>query len=176
MILGTNDIEKICELLTSGHIGVMPTDTIYGLHCLANSTDLINKIYTIKDRPKNMPFITLISSTKGLNDFEILPTEFQKETMNKLWPGPNSLIFTDVSGQTRSFRLPNNEFLLNILSVTGPLISTSVNKHGYNNAKNIEEAYFNFKDKVDFFVDAGTLSNPPSNVYSLVDDAIKQLR
>lgn len=176
MILSINDVEKIQGLLKTGHIGVMPTDTIYGLHCLANSQSSIDKIYEIKERPKDMPYITLIDSVVSLKDFDIKPTPFQADIISRYWPGANTLIFEDVNGSTRSFRLPAYEFLIKILSSTGPLISTSVNKHGSSNATTIEEAYSNFKNVVDFFVDAGPLNNAPSRVYNLVNDTLVQLR
>ncbi len=113
MILDVSQTAQIADLLLDEKIGVMPTDTIYGVHCLANYQALIDRIYQIKHRPDKMPFITLVKDKNDLHAF-----------------GVDLKIFKLADGSTRSFRQPNNAFLLNILSQTGPLISTSANIHG----------------------------------------------
>jgi L-threonylcarbamoyladenylate synthase len=123
-----------------------------------------------------MPVITIISSPKDLELFDISTTDFEKEQIAKFWPGANTLIFKLPSGVTRSFRLPDNEFLISILKETGPLISTSANLHNQPFAKTIEEAISNFGDVVDFYVDGGTLDNPPSHVYNLTNGVVEQIR
>ena len=111
MILTIAQINEICELLKSRKIGVLPTDTIYGLHCLASDSALLTKIYALKQRPEGTPVITIISSIKQLQPFDVVKDTFVQEQMAKFWPGPNTLILKTLAGPTRSFRMPNNAFL-----------------------------------------------------------------
>lgn len=176
MILQTSQTQEIADLLKSGKVGILPTDTIYGLHCLATDQALIDKIYTFKRRPEGTRFITIISSIEDLKIFGVQTDDFEREQIDKFWPGPNTLIFKDQAGEMRSFRIPNNEFLIKILSVTGPLISTSANFHSQPFAATVDEAIANFGEEVDFYVDGGELDNPPSSMYRIFDGKIEKIR
>lgn len=175
-ILSIQDINKIAELLNSDAIGVMPTDTIYGLHCKALSKDLTDKIYEIKKRPASSPCITLISSIKDLDMFNLRIGEYEEFLISKYWPGPNTLIFNTTKGASQSFRLPNKEYLLKVLGLTGPLVSTSANVHKKPYAKSIKEAQDYFGEKVDFYVDAGYIEGRASNVYKVENGTLIKIR
>jgi L-threonylcarbamoyladenylate synthase len=176
MVLHTTDTDQIALLLKEGKIGVLPTDTIYGLHCLAKRSDLIDKVSDLKGREKTMPMITAISSEDDLSLFGIEIGEFEKDLINKYWPGPNTLIFDTKDGSTRSFRVPDNSFLISVLKKTGPLISTSANPHEMPFSKDITQAIEYFGDKVDFYVDGGELNNPPSSVYKISKGEVTKIR
>ena len=61
----------IIKILKKGGVGVIPTDTLYGLVGSAFSKKAINRIYKIKNRDKNKKLIVLISSIKDLKKFKI---------------------------------------------------------------------------------------------------------
>ncbi len=176
MVLNTTDLDKIGLLLKEGKIGVLPTDTIYGLHCLALRQDLIDKVSDLKGREKTIPMITLISSEDSLSLFGVEVGEFEKDLMKKYWPGPNTLIFDTKNGKTKSFRIPDNSFLVSILKISGPLISTSANPHDMPFSKDINQAIDYFGEKVDFYVDSGEIDNPPSSVYKISKGEVTKIR
>ena len=66
-------------------------------------------------------------------------------------------------------RIPENEALRSLLRETGPLMTTSANKHGGKTAATIAEAQRIFGDSVDFYVDGGDLSNRPPSTIITVD-------
>jgi L-threonylcarbamoyladenylate synthase len=176
MTLTTKDIDKVANLLKEGKIGVLPTDTIYGIHCLATRQDLIDKVSDLKGREKTMPMITVVSSEDDLSLFGVEIGEFEKDLIKKYWPGPNTLIFDTKDGSTRSFRIPDNDFLVSVLRITGPLISTSANPHEMPFSKDMTQAIDYFGDKVDFYVDGGELNNPPSSVYKISKGEVVKIR
>ncbi len=63
-------------MLLAEKAGRMPTDTIYGLHCIASSSAAIKKIYDIKHRPEQMPYITLVIGVAELVKFDVVLNEF----------------------------------------------------------------------------------------------------
>jgi tRNA threonylcarbamoyl adenosine modification protein (Sua5/YciO/YrdC/YwlC family) len=175
-IFDTNNLIEIIKLLNDGKIGVLPTDTIYGLHCSIFREASVQKIYELKGKDKNMPFITLISDQSELNKFNLILGDLEAELCKKYWPGPNTIIFQTKSGETRSFRVPDNSFLQSVLKQTGPLLSTSANTHGGMFSKDIKEATLYFGDNVDFYVDAGLLNNPPSSIYKIEGSSVHKIR
>ncbi len=176
MLLTPDKTAQIADLLLAGNIGVLPTDTVYGLHCLAQDITLRQEIIDLKGRDAKMPMITLISSIAQLANYDLAIGKFEQTAIATYWPGPNTLIFKTSTGETLSFRLPANPFLTDILNRTGPLISTSANLHGKPHATTIQQAQDYFGAKVDFYVDGGELTNAPSSVYKVYDGVLEKLR
>jgi len=176
MILSTDKISQIADLLLTKKIGVLPTDTIYGIHCLAKDSDLFEKIIDIKGKDKNTPMITLISDIKDLVNYDVNIDAFAQEQINTFWPGPNTLIFETSTGETKSFRFPKNEFLIEVLNKTGPLISTSANLHGKPHSIDVTQAIEYFGDTIDFYVDGGVLNNASSSIYKIIKGSVEKIR
>ncbi len=171
-----NQINKIAEELLAGKIGVLPTDTIYGIHCIASNDFLMKRVYELKERSEGFPFITLVQNVDEIENFGVFLNTEMEEITKSYWPGPNTLIFEANDGTTKSFRVPRNDFLNKLLRLTGPLISTSANVHGKPSAKNVDEAIAYFGEKIDFYVDSGTLDNPPSSIYKILKDKVEKIR
>ena len=53
--------KKIIDQLKNGKIGIIPTDTIYGIMGSALKPEVVEKIYSLRERSKDKPFIILIS-------------------------------------------------------------------------------------------------------------------
>jgi L-threonylcarbamoyladenylate synthase len=170
--------KEASNLLIHRKIGVIPTDTVYGISCLALEKDLVEQVYRIKQRDFNKPFIILISSIEDLRKFSINLTSDEKTRLTKSWPGPVSIILTvnDEKYQylhrgTKSiaFRLPKYIDLVSLLEITGPLVSTSANISSERPARAAAEAVEMFGNTLDFYLDVGILNNPPSKIIKIVD-------
>ena len=69
---------EIVNLLKEGKVGVMPTDTIYGLVGSALNPQTVEEIYLLRKRATDKPFIVLISSINDLGKFGVFLTKEQK--------------------------------------------------------------------------------------------------
>ena len=176
---------KIVKILKNGGIGVLSTDTIYGLVGLALSKKVVARIYKLRKRNSKKPLIILISSLKDLDIFGIYPDTGTKNLLKKFWPGKVSVILPCPSKRffylhrgtkTLAFRLPAKKSLRELLKNTGPLVAPSANPEGLPPAKTILEARHYFKNKPDFYIDNGKLDSPPSALISIVDGKFKILR
>lgn len=176
------NINEITELLKNGKIGVMPTDTIYGIVGLALSRETVEEIYRLRKRAADKPLIILISNLNDLNHFNIRLTEKQKNFLNKNWPNPLSVIlpcppekFKYLHRGTNSlaFRMPKDEKLLELLKQTGPLVAPSANPEGGEPAKTTDEAKKYFGDRVSFYIDGGKIESNPSTIIRLKRDGKK---
>lgn len=172
---------QVVELLKAGKIGVIPTDTLYGVVACASIATAIEKLYKLKRRD-NKPGTLIASSVQQL--IELGLKKRYLDAVKDYWPNPISVVIP--TGQNLSYlhlgkyslavRIPNNKSLLELLEQTGPLLTSSANQPGEEPAKNIDEAVACFNDKVDFYVDGGELGGKPSTVIRIVDDAIEVLR
>lgn len=149
--------KKAAFLLKEGAIGVIPTDTIYGICGSALNKKTVEKIYKLRQRNPKKPFIILIKELSDLKIFKVPLSQRQKNFLLKIWPGPISIILKCPSKKfnylhretkTLAFRMPKNKILNDILKISGPLVAPSANIEGYSPAKTIKEAKKYFKDKV----------------------------
>jgi L-threonylcarbamoyladenylate synthase len=179
---------KLALLLKEGVIGVIPTDTIYGICTSALKENSVKEIYKLRKRNPQKPMIILISKIEDLNIFGAKPTKKEIEFLNKIWPGRVSVVFKikDKSkkekfkylmgkGDSLAFRVPQNNLLRKILNISGPLVAPSANYEGKEPAKNIQEAKRYFKDRVVYF-DKGTLKGKPSTLIFFEKGKVKILR
>ena len=154
---------KEAEMLKAGGVGIVPTDTLYGLLASAFSDQTVARVYELKGRSSDKKCIILISSIDDLKAFNVALVEEQRKVLTRLWPGPVSIVFH--SGL--SFRLPDDEQLISFLKESGPCIAPSANPEGLPPAETIEEAQKYFGDKVDFYIDGGKLSGLASTLIKL---------
>ena len=154
--------KEIIKILKKDGVGVMPTDTLYGLVGSAFSKKAIDRIYKIKGRDKKKPLIILISSLNDLKKFHIKLTTVQSRTLNKVWPGKISVVLNNTA-----FRLPAKKSLIEILKKTGPLVAPSANPEGLKPAESIGQAEKYFSYDVDFYIAGGTLKGEPSTLIKL---------
>lgn len=153
----------------------MPTDTIYGIVGSALNPETVEKIYFLRKRSLNKPFIILISSLDDLKKFDVNLTEKQQEFLQKNWPNPLSVILPCESKKfnylhrgirSLAFRMPKDEDLLELLKEVGPLVAPSANSEGEKVAETIGEAKKYFGDKVSFYM-AGEINLKPSTLIQL---------
>ncbi len=176
---------NLAREIKRGAVGILPTDTIYGIVGSALLPKAVSRIYKLRKRNRRKPFIVLISSLKDLGLFGIGIDGKAAGILKHLWPGKVSVLlpvlrkkflYLDRGTKRIAFRLPAGAGLRRFLKKTGPLIAPSANWEGYPPAKNIEEARRYFGDKADFYLDKGTLESLPSTLISLEKGRVKIIR
>lgn len=161
---------RLSEMLNSGGVGILPTDTIYGLVCSARSEKAITRLYSLKSRQRQ-PGTTIAATTE-----QLVNLGFPEETINRvkhMWPNALSVEmsaaqlpdYLKADQPVMAARIPNHPELLELLESTGPLMTTSANTPKSPTSRTIDEAVAYFGDDVDFYVDAGDLGDrPPSTI------------
>ena len=162
---------EVVSIVTHGGVGVIPTDTIYGLVASLHRREAIERIYQLKSRDAQKRVgTTLISDITQLKD--IVQTD-EPVTSLDVWPGPVSVVFpvtqkylyAHKGNGTLAFRIPAPIELRSFVSEVGPLATTSANISGNGHSETLQEAIDTFGDSVDFYVDGGDLHGiPPSKI------------
>ncbi len=136
-------VKKIAKIMAEGKIAILPTGTIYGLSCRYDNKKSIEKIYKIKKRNKNIPLIILIAGKDDLKNLASDINRIAEKIIEKFWdienPRPLTLIFKRnssledfiTSGSSNiAIRMAGPRFLKNIISICGPIVSTSATISG----------------------------------------------
>jgi L-threonylcarbamoyladenylate synthase len=174
---------KVSSLLEEGAIGVIRTDTLYGLICRVSDEAAVQRIYELKGRDDHKSPIVLIANQSQLFDE---PSDAEKTYLDTVWPGPVSVIVPSIhapkwirrENDSVAYRLPNNQKLVALIEVAGPLIAPSANPQGEPVAMSIDDAKSYFDDAVNFYVDEGMVENvqPSQLVRILSNGTIERLR
>ena len=173
---------EIVTLLKNGAVGVLPSDTVYGLMCVAANEAAVGRLYAIKHRA-NKPG-TLIAA--NLQQFIKLGMDEQYlKAVERFWPGAVSVriphspanYLVDIPTGTIAARIPDYDELLQVLAKTGALQTTSANVAGAPVVNTIAEAQACFGNTVDFYVDGGDLSGKPaSTIVQIIDGKVEVVR
>lgn len=174
--------EKLIEEINSGKVGVIPTDTIFGLAAKASNRQAVERLYMLKSREKK-PGTIIAGSIDQLVDIGIKRRYLK--AVKDYWPNPISVVipcgldlnYLHMGVGSIAVRIVNNKKLEALLNKTGSLLTSSANLPGEPESKNINEAVEYFGEKIDYYVDDNIGSiNKPSTVIRVVDDALEVLR
>lgn len=181
-ILKSLDDDHVLELLQGGGVGVLPTDTVYGVVARAADQQAVKRLYELKQR-EHKPGTVIAASIDQLVELGVKRRYLK--AVEQYWPGAVSVIipcgpaldYLDLGKLSLAVRVPKHAGLQQLLKKTGPLVTTSANLPGEPMSTTILEAQNYFGDHVDFYVDDGDLSDrQPSTIIRIVDDAVEVIR
>ena len=81
--ISDKEINNIVNNFKQGKVIAYPTDTIYGIGCLATNKKAIKRIYKIKKRDKKKPLLILASSFSMVRKYCFLSRAQEKFFKNK---------------------------------------------------------------------------------------------
>ncbi|MGD8846075.1 MAG: L-threonylcarbamoyladenylate synthase [Desulfobacteraceae bacterium] len=178
-------INQVVEILKKGGVIAYPTDTIYGIGCDIMNKKAIEKVYQIKQWPKNKPFSFICADLKNISQYAKV-SNYAYKTLRRLLPGPYTFIL-DGSKQvpkmmltkrkTAGIRVPDNAICHSLIGALGnPVISTTAatpDGELFNEPWLIDD---HFGKQLDLVIDGGPVAGEPSSVISLLDDTPNVLR
>lgn len=180
------DAYALAAHIRNGAIGIIETDTLYGLVGSAFFPDVVNRIYQIKRRNFNKPLIILVSDVEQMKYFGIELTKDVLRGIRTYWPGKFSIIMPTTQNDrfdylTRGtgklcFRMPDRADLFELIDLAGPIVAPSANPEGDPPATTIEEAREYFGEEIDFYCDAGKVDRAASTIIEFVDGEVKEIR
>lgn len=173
----------VARSLNDGLIGIIRTDTLYGVLARAANERAVNRVYDLKHRSEAKSPIVLISSIDDLFD---VADDATRILLDSVWPGPVSVIVPSTQApvwirrdnNSVAYRMPADENLLKLLKQTGPLIAPSANPEGLAPAMDIDGAKNYFGEAADFYVDTGRVTDATPSQLLLIkpDGEVSRLR
>lgn len=85
-------VARAVELLRSGQVVALPTETVYGLAANAWDARAVARIFEIKGRPSNNPLIVHVADGQGAVDCSTHWPEMATRLASRFWPGPLTLV------------------------------------------------------------------------------------
>jgi L-threonylcarbamoyladenylate synthase len=164
-------LDAIAEVLKTGGVALLPTDTIYGLHAVATNKAAVARIRSMKERGDDKPFVVIASSVQQL---EALGATVPA-ALGNMWPAPLTAIVA--SGErTIAARVPDLAWLRSLLDRTGPLVSTSANRSGEPPITTPEMLAGELLEGLDAVLDSGPREGQPSTIVDFTGDEARIVR
>jgi L-threonylcarbamoyladenylate synthase len=184
----STDIDCAVELLKSGEIVALPTETVYGLAGNALNPQAIAKIFAAKNRPQDNPLIVHISGIEMAEELGLQVPESAKKLVDKFWAGPLTIILKKINDtipaeiscglDSVAVRMPNSPVMLDIIEKCGfPLAAPSANLSGSPSPTQPEHVYSDLNGRIPLIINGGACEvGIESTVIMFDDDKIRILR
>lgn len=175
MAAPTGDPGRVAAALAAGGVVAVPTDTVYGLACDPADHAAVERVYAVKRRPPGLELILLGADLAAVAGVAVVDG-VAADLAAAFWPGALTLVVpaparprrlaVPRSGDTVGVRVPAHALLRDLLARTGPLATTSANRHGEPPCRTASEAAARLGGEVDAVLDGG----PSAGVASTIID------
>lgn len=168
-------VEACAGILRGGGVGVVPTDTVYGIAALAADADAVSRVMELKRRAEGKPLPVLVATAWDANFLAEADSPAAVALIEAFWPGALTVVMPRRPGPELAFqekasiglRMPDSPFCLALIVAAGYVVAPSANVAGERPPVRFEDVDASLLEAVDFAVDAGEC---PGGVASTVVD------
>ena len=180
------DLARAAELLRSGEIVALPTETVYGLAADALNEAAVHKVFEAKGRPFLDPLIVHVPDLDALAGVAVPDARLSR--LAAFWPGPLTVILprrecipdlVTAGKSTVAVRIPAHPLFREVLRLSGrPLAAPSANPFGYVSPTTADHVRDSLGGRCPWIVDGGPCAHGVES--SIVDltqpDRVRLLR
>ncbi|MBT4494615.1 MAG: tRNA threonylcarbamoyladenosine biosynthesis protein RimN [Gammaproteobacteria bacterium] len=126
----------VSQLLSRDGVIAYPTEGVWGLGCLPDSSEGVARILTLKNRPWQQGLLLVAAEMSQFEGYlKGLDAEYRK-VLEETWPGPVTFLVPDNgtapgwivgSHTTVGLRVSDHPLVQALCTSVGPLVSTSAN-------------------------------------------------
>ena len=179
--------ETAAEILKSGGLVAIPTETVYGLAANGLDPEAVAKIFLAKGRPQDNPLILHVAEAKEMERFCHSIPEAAWRLAEAFWPGPLTMVLparetvpkcTTAGLPTVAIRCPDNDITRQIIRLAGvPLAAPSANLSGKPSTTTAQHVLHDHNGRIDAIVDGGPCRvGVESTIVDLSEDKPRLLR
>lgn len=178
-------MDDLKRILDSGGAVILPTETVYGIFAKALDEKAVNRVYSLKKRPREKALNLNVGNFENILKFSKNQPKYLEKVYNRFMPGPLTIIleandnvpyWINSGLKTVGFRVPNHPVTLELIKQCGPLIGPSANISGQVSGRNYLAILEAFDQKVTGFSDDVALTGRDSTILDLTGHKAKILR
>lgn len=177
-------IRKAVAVLRAGGIVAFPTETVYGMGCDATNEEALRRLYEIKGRSLNKPFIVGVWSRDYVGKIAEVDERAEK-LMEAFFPGPLTLVLKSkgvmpslLSPKGKiAVRMPAHEVPLQLMEMLRkPIVVPSANLSGRPSLMRWEHVVEELGSRIDAVVKGECKVGVESTIVDLTETPAKVLR
>jgi len=180
-------LQSAVDVLKNGGIIAYPTETFYGLGTRIDMEASLQRLYEIKQRPREKAMPLIIGNKEQLSSIAADINSSAIKLMERFWPGPLTMLFPAkkhlsefiTAGTNKvAVRIPGESFALHLAqSARFPFTATSANPSGMPPAQDAEAVIRYFGNKIELIIDCGPAPGGlPSTIVDVTTEKTKILR
>lgn len=149
-------IKQAIDRLKEGALVAFPTETVYGLGANFLDKDAVEKLYRVKNRPKDKNFTLLLANVRDVDDFadDILPAAYR--LADRFWPGPLTVVLKSKDSSTIGLRIPKSAVALHMAEAADfPIVCPSANSSGKREPVTAQDVMEDLDAKIELVLDGG---------------------
>ena len=116
--------------IANGELVAFPTDTVHGIGVRRDAPAALERLFELKGRPAEQRVAWLVRDIDQARDLGLRVDDHAARLAERFWPGGLTLVLADEKGDTLGVRAPNHPTAQALLALTGPLPTSSANRHG----------------------------------------------
>ena len=155
--------QETLNVIRSGGVVAVPTDTVYGIACSVNNSAAIQSLYKIKIRESIKAIPVLIADLNQLDQVANSLNDYAIKLAQSFWPGALTLIVAKnvllpanlTIHPTVGVRIPDHDWLREIIRKTGPLAATSANISGEASPSTANQVLEQLNGRIELVIDGG---------------------
>jgi tRNA threonylcarbamoyl adenosine modification protein (Sua5/YciO/YrdC/YwlC family) len=172
-------LERIAEILRQDGVIAYPTDTLFGLGCLASRKKSVDRILQIKGRDPKKPMSILCTDMEMLCRYTRHLDTPTFRLLKQMLPGPYTVLLPASrevprylqNKQVVGLRIPDHPFCLGLTKLLGePIITTSANLSGQPTLNTAWELEEELGHALDLVVDCGQPLGVGSTIVDLTGE------
>ncbi len=173
-MVNEKELEEAREVIEEGGAVIFPTETAYGIAADALNEQAVEKVYELKNRPKEKGLTAIVSSLEQAEKYAELSEE-EKKIVEEFMPGPLTLvaekkdIVPDNLNTEFAFRISSSETARK-LAENKPITATSANISGRETSYSVDDISPELREEADYMLDAGELEDGPTSTIIEVED------
>ena len=156
---------RAAQVLRSGGIAAIPSETVYGLAANAFESEAVARIYQAKGRPAANPLIVHVATAAMARECAAEWPPMAERLAGRFWPGPLTLVvprspripdLAAAGGPTVGLRWPAHPFFQSVIRECGfPLAAPSANPSDQLSPTTAEHVVAGLGDRIPLIVDGG---------------------
>lgn len=164
---------RIFDYIKDNQVIAFPTETVYGLGVIYNSSQAFQHLIDTKHRRPDKPFTLMLGNKDDIEKYAIF-SEKTKKIIDKFFPGeltilvkPKNDLYSWVTLNSKyiGIRVPNSKDVCDMINTLGqPMLVSSCNISDEPVCENFEEVYNKFNDKIAIIIEGEVISKTPSTI------------
>ena len=183
-IVNQSDFDIVCQALDNHKVVAFPTETVFGVGVKFNDVIALDALMEAKNRDYSKAVTLMVYDKSDIEKYAYVNDNARK-IIDNFMPGMITLVMKKkecvdpvmTNGKdTIGIRIPDSEYVLELLKRAGPMLVTSANLSNHINTTTTNQVLEQLDGRIELVVDGKTLDNVASSVIDVTSEDIKVLR
>ncbi len=183
-VVSQSDFDSVIRALDEHKVVAFPTETVFGVGVKFNDRVALDALMEAKNRDYSKAITLMVHNISDIEKYAYV-NESARKIIENFMPGMVTLVLKKKDNvdslmtngkETIGIRIPDSEYVLELLKRVGPMLVTSANLSNHENTTTTKEVLDQLDGRIELVVDGKTSLNIASSVIDVTQQEIKILR